>query len=142
MIFRLFFNINFFLTLTSLKIIFVNCKSVSGMIKSPYFLRQLKLIYLAVLSANYWLRLRCTNFYLFLVLRFFFLIILVLFGISTHYPISDCFIGLKKTLEGSYIKVSEKSLCFERLRHFLLALFYLIFGFRLFLLVFIDKFLL
>ena len=32
----------------------MNCKSPSGMTKPPYFLSQLKLICLAVLSANYW----------------------------------------------------------------------------------------
>ena len=80
------------------------------------------------------------EFVFFSVLRYFFLILLDPFGISTHYPISDCCIGLEKTLEGIYIKVSEKNLCFERLRHFLLALFYLIFGFCLFLLLFIVNF--
>ena len=61
-----------FLTLTSPKLVFVNCKSVSGMTKSPYFLSQLKLIYLAVLSANNWcydFDARIFNF--FLVLRYF-----------------------------------------------------------------------
>ena len=123
-----------FLILTSPKLLFVNCKSVSGMTEPPYFLSQVKLIYLAVLSANYW----CYDFdariCFFINSKIFFLINLVPFGIATHYPFSDCCIGLAKNLEGSYIKVSEK--CFERLRHFLLALFYLIFGFCLILLVF------
>ena len=130
-----------FLTLTSPELIFV--KSVSGMTQPPYFLSQLKLIYLAALYANYW----CYDFEARIFIFFFsfkiiFLIILVPFGIATHYPISDYCFGLEKTLEGSYIKVSEKSLCFERLRHFLLALFYLIFGFCQFLLLFIVNFLL
>ena len=52
------------------------------------------------------------EFLFFFSFKIFFLIFLVPFGISTHYPISDCCIGLEKTLEGSEMKVSEKSLCF------------------------------
>ena len=62
-----------FLTLTSPKLIFVNNKSDSGMTKTPYFLSQLKIIYLAVLSANYWCYdFDARNFIFFLVLRYFF----------------------------------------------------------------------
>ena len=46
------------------------------------------------------------------------------------------FRGLEDSFNESWIKFSDKSLWFKWLRHFLLALFYWIFGFCLFLLLF------
>ena len=62
-----------FLILTSPKLIFVNGKSVSVMTNPPYFLGQLKLIYLAVLSANFWCYdFDARTFIFFLDFRYFF----------------------------------------------------------------------
>ena len=72
----------------------------------------------------------------FLLLLDISLVILVPFEILPHHPKTDILIGIKKTFSGSYIMFSEKRLWFKWLRHFL-ALFYLSFGFCLFMLLFI-----
>ena len=48
-------NLRKFSTLINQKFIFVNCKSVSVMTRTPLFLLQPKLFCLAVSSSNYWL---------------------------------------------------------------------------------------
>ena len=76
------------------------------------------------------------EFLLFLLIFGHFLVLLVPFGILTNYPNTNSCIGSEMTLNRLYMKFSEKNLWFKWLRQFLLALFYLIFGFCLFFVVF------
>ena len=66
--------------------------------------------------------------YIFYNFRYFFVILLP-FGILTHCPKINGCIGLKMNFIKSYIKFSEKNICFKWLRHCLLKFLYLIFGF-------------
>ena len=102
----------------------------------PSFLLQPKLIWLAVLCSNY-----CFYDFNDKISKFFLrfwdiFVLLVTFELLSRYPKIDSSHWLKKTFSRLQMKFSEKSLCFNWLRHFLLAFSYWVFGFCQFLLLF------
>ena len=121
----------------------MNCKSVSVMIGSSSSLLQPIIVNLAVLSPHYRSYYFDARVFVYIFFNFcIFFVFWVPSGILTHYFNIDSCIGLENAFNnGSYIRFSEKSLCFKWLRQFLLALFLLTFGFCLYLLLFLQTFL-